>query len=172
MKRRSLLDRLPSFGFWTKGQVSLTAINYSTMRLFGLSLLWRMAVASNIVWRNVDLGSHEPTIRKMLTSRDAGKLHEFPFACIVPLFNGRFFNDWILQPDCVEASGGFTVRAILGGYLFVFLFGGVYNRDSLVSYFLRPDGKWTLPIVDAMDLDFLRHDVNQMEIAIRAEATA
>jgi hypothetical protein len=172
LKRRSLIDRVRSLGFWTKGEISLTGVDYRNIRLFGLSLLWRMAIASNVVWRRVDLGSHEYTVRKMLTSGDAGQLHEFPFVCIVPLFDGRLFQDFILQPDCVEASGGLTVRVVLGGYLFVFLFGGIYNRDSLASFFVRPDGRWTLPIVDAMDLDFLRHDAKKMKAAIRAEVTA
>jgi hypothetical protein len=131
-----------------------------------------MAVSSHVMWHSVDLGSHESTVRTMLFSNNPGSPYEFPFVCMIPLFSGRFFHDVILQPDCVQASGGFTVRALLGGYLFVFLFGGAYIHDSLASFFVRPDGRWKFPIVDAMDLDFLRHDAKKMEAGIRSEGAA
>lgn len=166
----SIPYRTNPIGFWTTGGIVLNDVDYQTVRLFGLSLLWRMAIASHMMWQNIQLGPYESIIRTMLTTDDAEQPDQLPFVCMVPLFDGLFFHGVILQPDCVETSGGFTVRALLGGYLFVFMFGGAYTNDSLAPFFVRPNGQWTLPIVNAMDLDFLRHNTKKMKAAIQTEA--
>ncbi len=157
-------------GFWTRGQVQFRGVDYTTVRFFGLSVLWRMAVASHVMWQSVQLTDDEQAIKAMITRGDVEPYDRYPFVCMIPLFGGRFFPDFILQPDRIEAADGFVIRTVLGGYLFVFLGAGPYRDDTLTPFFVRPDGLWTLPIVDAMDLDFLRYDAAHIESSIRAEA--
>jgi len=167
--RFSRIEAASVAGFWTRGEVHFTGVDYKTVRLFGLSLLWRMAVASHVMWHGVQLADDGPAIKAMIIRADVGAYDRYPFVCMIPLFGGRFFPDSILQPDRIDTSDGFVIRTVLGGYLFVFLGSRPYRDDALTPFFVRPDGSWTLPIVDAMDLDFLRYDAAHIDAAIKAE---
>jgi hypothetical protein len=156
-------------GFWTVGELSLPHVDYRRLRLFGLSLLWRMAIASHEIWRPVDFGSDRAVLKEMLKSDDPGAPDQFPFVCMVPLFNGRFFHDVMFQPDVITIGGAATVRLLLGGYLFVFLQGAASPTETLRPFFVQPSGQWAVPIVDAMHLDFLRADARKIQVAILRE---
>jgi hypothetical protein len=147
---------------------TLHTVDYTSIRLFGLSLLWRMSIATSVMWRNVQLGEHERTIKSMIRRHDPGTPHQFPFTCIAPLLGGQFYPDWVLQPDCVQADNGLTYRVVLGGYVFAFLVGSDYDEED-APFFVQPHGTWTIPVVDAMEIEFLAHDLKKIEEGIHID---
>ncbi len=59
----------------------LPDVNYRHMKLFALSVLWRADASSHPVFAKVNLGPHEPALRKILLSGDAGN-EELYSVCI------------------------------------------------------------------------------------------
>lgn len=145
-------------------------LDYSQVRLFLLSMLWRMSVASGEMWSEVRVSqTDEIAIQEMLLCEEAPDEADYPAICIFPFFDGRFYPDFILQADCVQNKHGPTIRVIFAGILFTFLVGCELHADELAPYFPKRDGSWTLPVVSYTDLPFLKHDVETMKPAIVAE---
>jgi hypothetical protein len=56
--------------------------NYSSFKLFGLSLIWRSHITSIHMFGEVNLSSHAEKIRKMLLSEDPGEPSQYCFTLI------------------------------------------------------------------------------------------
>jgi hypothetical protein len=72
-----LLDNKTSFEPLThNGEIAgfqIPEYNYKKLKLFFLSVLWRASVSSQHFFRRVDLGPHEPSIRKALLAGEPGE---------------------------------------------------------------------------------------------------
>lgn len=69
-------DRLPRVAFRKK--YKLAVADYSKLKLFLLSVLWRAGVCDEYPFESIHLGSHEETLRRMLATEDAGEAESFP----------------------------------------------------------------------------------------------
>ena len=58
-----------------------TGIDYSSFKLFHLSVLFRASVSDHPIYREVDLGPHEDHIRQMLWDQDPGEEWQYPINC-------------------------------------------------------------------------------------------
>ena len=47
-------------------KIEFIGLNYKRVRVFYLSLLWRMSIAGHRFWKDVDLGRHEEKVREMV----------------------------------------------------------------------------------------------------------
>lgn len=151
--------------------VVIRDLDYSRVRLFLLSLLWRMSVASGEMWAAVSISdADESSIRDVLIRQDPPDEGDYPAMCIFPFFDGKFYPDFILQPDAIESLHGPTIRLVLAGILFTFLVGRGLASDELAPFFPKRDGSWMIPVVSHTDLPFLKHDIETMAPAIVAEA--
>ena len=64
-----------------QNRLELSNLDYTKVRLFFLSLIWRMSVASeHAMWKNVDLGPHEEPIRQMVHSENPGEPWKYGFS--------------------------------------------------------------------------------------------
>jgi len=106
-------------------RIEFTGLDYQRVRVFYLSLLWRMSIASHWFWKEVDLGQHEERVRKMVLQEDSGAPHDYGVYCIAPLFDGYLLTDFILQPDFKRNHRGRFFRVVLGGFLFMFYVSAV-----------------------------------------------
>lgn len=59
----------------------LINIDYSSFKLFHLSVLFRASVSAHPNYREVDLGPHEDRIRQMLLNREPGEEWQYPIMC-------------------------------------------------------------------------------------------
>jgi hypothetical protein len=57
---------------------SIDSFDYSSLKLFFLSVLWRSAVTDNEFFGRVDIQASEEVIRRMLLERNPGASEEFP----------------------------------------------------------------------------------------------
>jgi hypothetical protein len=130
------------------GAFSLEKIDGNMVRLWLLSLVWRMGMSQAL--RVVDLGEHAPVIRELLYDSNPGQLSQYPAACIALSCEGkraRFF----FPPQWSQRGEQRILSIVLDGVLFNFLVGtDTSNGAQLVS-----GETWVFPILDWWEVDFL-----------------
>ena len=101
-------------------------VDFSTFRLFGLSLLWRSHIARSHIFAQVNLGPLADRLRAMLLAEQPGAPHEYGFA-IAKVAGLGTRGDMILSPVKSEYRGRRAYHLMARGYEWVF----VVSRDSL-----------------------------------------
>lgn len=145
-----------------RNRLELSNLDYTKVRLFFLSLIWRMSVASeHAMWKNVDLGPHEEPIRQMVHSENPGEPWKYGFLCIVPLFNGEILEDLILEPDCVSNDWGRLYRLVLGGFVYCFHVSNQRFPAQWREGLIRKEGSWLLLLKDASEIPFILEEAKQ-----------
>ena len=153
------------------GRISISGLDYTKVRLFFISLIWRMSVASNHeMWKNVDLGPHQEIVRNMILFENPGSQREYGFLSIIPLFDGKIVDDWILQPDWVRTHNGRIYNFVVGGCIYLFHVSKQFIEKEAVQWLINPNGTWAISIKDAGKIKFLLLEVQKVYNAIRTEA--
>jgi hypothetical protein len=149
----------------------LSHLDYAKVRLFFLSLIWRMSVASeHAMWKNINLGPHEEPIRLMVHNENAGEPWEYGFLCILPFFDGKFVEDWILEPDWVRNDRGRLYRLIVGGCVYLFHISKHRLAKHVSERLIQKDGSWVISFKDARKMPFIRREAERVFDAMRSEA--
>jgi len=131
--------------------------DYAELRLWMLSLLWRMYIAKGPAWLDVALMPCDAdNLRALLLRGTPGHAGEYPVGCILPSFDDKHL-DFSFQPGCVERLGERLIRAAFRGILFFFWIKEDAKDEELEPFHIRPDQNWVVPVVDWKDIDFLRH---------------
>lgn len=102
------------------GRVVIEAPNLESLRLFGLSLLWRAHIARGYMFRDVKLGPHALRIREMLMHEDPQDPHVYPFtfAKIVGLDT---HGQMIIAPRKTRYNGHVVYHFMARGFEWVFM---------------------------------------------------
>ncbi len=144
-------------------RIIISGLDYAKVRLFFLSLIWRMSVASkHEIWRNVDLGPHQEIIRDMIFSENPGSQWEYSFLSIIPLFNGTIFDDWILEPAWVRTKFGRLYNFIVGGCIYLFHVSKQHIEKEAGQWLIHPNGTWAISLKDAEKIKFLRYEAKKI----------
>lgn len=152
-------------------RIILSGLDYAKVRLFFLSLIWRMSVASkHDMWRNVDLGPHQEIIRDMILSEKPGTQWDYSFLSIIPLFNGTIVDDWILEPDWVRTKSGRFYNLIVGGCIYLFHVSKQHLEKEAGRWLIHPDGTWAISMKNADKIQFLRYEAEKIFRAEKYEA--
>jgi hypothetical protein len=100
-------------------------VDFTTFRLFGLSLLWRSHIARGHMFGQVDLGPLAERLRAMLQADHPGAPHEYGFA-IAKVVGLGTRGDMILGPVKSKYRGRRAYHLMARGYDWAF----VVSRDS------------------------------------------
>lgn len=144
------------------GGVEIPGIDYRKFKLFQLSVLWRVSIARNKIFRDVSLGPHETEIRQRLKSEDPGKPHEY--GCIVTGLHHKrdVMKNIILQPGKVRVVGHLCYRFIFGGAQWTYFVSSHNPPDLIRNAMLSDKGTMFMSIRDIADLGYFRsfaHDL-------------
>jgi len=137
--------------------VLIKDFDYKSIRLFLLSILWRLSVTSipnfKIELNNVD----QEILRKALLSNNPLEPHEFPIATSRLHFDGESNNGLILSPK----ENKETVDVVIGGILYSF---SKFRLDSqnLINYPLGKD-KWYAKLVNVRDIKWLMNAIYNID---------
>jgi hypothetical protein len=142
----------------TDGRLQILAgLDYAHVRLFFLSILWRMSESSRDFFCEVDLGARAESLRLLILHDDPGEPHEYGFACAVPVIDGEFHQDLMLQPHWVRVDGRRVYRTILSGLAVFYYVSQQRLPKSQEAIFIQKDGSWGWLVADIQDLEFLAH---------------
>ena len=101
-------------------QALVQQVEYAPFKLFQLSLLWRMHIADDPLFKQVDLGTvHADRLRTMLLAGEAGRSIDYPCGFFALTFEGRqradFINVWHYRRD-----GHHEYGLVYAGYVWAF----------------------------------------------------
>ena len=136
-------------------------LDYRKMKLFFLSLLWRMSISSRPEFENVCIGDNEETIRKMIVTEEPGKSFEYSVNAVIPLINGKMQEAWSTTAFVSETQP--TVYAILIGGILYYISSARQNRsflpEPLLSFLpellLNESGRWIMALADVNSIPCL-----------------
>ncbi|MCP4049269.1 MAG: hypothetical protein GY730_00995 [bacterium] len=94
----------------------LANYNYSLLKLFSLSILWRAHASSHNVFKKVKLGPHEAKIRKLLLTNDADVPDQYSVIIYKWIDDG--FGPVIMDPFREKYDGVNFYRFYCGRYIF------------------------------------------------------
>ena len=138
-------------------ELHLKDIDYSKFKLFLLSLIWRMGIAGEDFFREVQLGPYEEALRLRLLNADPGT--DDDFGClIVGVKIDEAFGHWFLPPSKVKIDGRFCYRAVIGGLLFIFFVTNQKFPPETKRFFIKKDGIMILRADKLTDIHFLREE--------------
>lgn len=131
-------------------------VDYTSIRLFYLSILWRMSVSHHPFFRTVSLGKHEDILRKHLLSGKAPTPYRYSFWCTVPLVKGHFHTDWVQEPHRIKIAGQTAYPIVLNGILVVFMVSCRPAPKALRPLILGEDGVWRFEFKPVEEIGYLK----------------
>ncbi len=140
----------------------LNGLDYAKMKLFQMSILWRMGVSSVPFYCNVDLGDHAETLRKMLRSEDPGS--PWQYGCIATLLEHREapVGGIFSQPQRTRRFGRYCYSyAISGMHCYHFVTRHAPD-DGIQKVVLRREGTWVLFRGEITENSGLRIEVDRL----------
>jgi hypothetical protein len=129
-------------------------LTYEKVKLFLLSLLWRMGISNLPQFSNISLTTHEDDLRKIIFEEKTVKCHEYPIAAIIPLINGKMDESWMCFPITSQNSYGPIYHMVIGGILYSI---STTRLDAgFNKYLLNETGSWVIPLIDLFKINFLK----------------
>lgn len=141
-----------------QGGMIISPIDYSSFKLFSMSLLWRAGVATRSEFSKVQLGSHQEVLRKMLLEGNSGRFWEYGFSmAFVPEKAAQeIFGKVIFMPECIQIGSGLTAcRFLLGNVAWLFLLSDQMQSIDARLFALSEDGKLILRSGGQPMMDYL-----------------
>lgn len=137
------------------GAFGVRNIDGAVIRLWLLSLLWRMGVSQALT--SVELAEHSALIREVLGGTTPDASNRYPVYCVALSAEGRRL-DFFFPPIWRESGKNRVLAVVLQGVLFNFLIGtATFDSTEAVS-----KDRWDFSILDWREVDFL------VEAAIKA----
>lgn len=158
------LDPIPG-----KKYTVLQVPDYTTTKLYLLSLLWRSHAARDPLFRFVNLGEkHDRRLREMLLSTDPGEPWEYGCFISIPhlkLDDGKFDRPPMsMMPETMRFRGehGLNLaRMVIDGIVLHFVVGSAERMRNWRGIPMLPkrDGRVIVGVSDAMDMTFFREQL-------------
>jgi len=133
-------------------------LDYSKIKLFLLSILWRMSISSLSHFTNVSLANDEEIIRKLILEENPGRSREYPIAAIIPLIEGKMNESWTCFPFVSDQADGTIYSMIIGGILYSISM--TQHNQYFDKWLLYEYGYWAMPMIDFYKIPFLKNFVD------------
>lgn len=145
----------------TRDGLWLSGIDYTSMKLFLLSILWRAGVSTDGFFENVMLGPHEETLRGMLLRADPGAPTDYPCFTAMLMADGATVSDLIVQPTKTRVFDRSAYRFVFGGCVWAYCVArGIGVRGA--EPFLSKDGVMPILVTDAREATFVAELVERV----------
>ncbi len=138
-----------------------TGIEYPRMKLFLLSMLWRMGVSRSDSFKTIQLDAHNEQLRTMLMNDDPGPGPAF--GCVIsycPLLAQRHpkldFRQFGVFPEMIQGREGYPkIRMVFGGLFWQYhiTYSGV--GAEAIQFMLSERGRLPVPILGEEALRFI-----------------
>lgn len=147
--------------------VQLSGLDYRLLKLFFLSLLWRMGVTSIPELKGVELGRNEELLRAMLQREDPGSAMDYPCMITAVMIDGKHVPDLILHGGEANMDGQRVWSFIATGFVFSFFESGQLIPVKVQPGFLSPGGTTILAVKDVGEIKFLHRQLMEFAEAMR-----
>lgn len=123
------------------------SVEYTKFKLYGMSLIWRLAVTSHPNFNIGSLGLVQEELRVALHAGDPLSSSKFPFfirAFIAP--DGNFYDDWMSPPLLDTFHGKRAISMVIRGLLYTFIARTPVVHGELECAYPRPDCDLIIPV--------------------------
>jgi len=146
----------------TEPFITIDDIDYRKFKLFELSVLWRVSVASHDLFKEIDLGPHEKRIRSFIYEESAPQANDYGSMKFAILDDGGTKLDFIYQAQYKYIEGYRIVFLIFGGYVWLFFVSGHSKKRRYTDGFLQTDGRFRIHKWPASELEEVMHFVRDI----------
>lgn len=115
----------------------LATYNYSLLKIFALSILWRAHASSHPAFSKVQLGPHEPIIRNLLLTNNAGEPDQY--SVIISKWIDDEFGPVFMDPFSEKYDGINFYRVYCGRYVFSIKVDAAPTQGSFREMQLMPE---------------------------------
>jgi hypothetical protein len=151
------------------GQMTTNPADYSLLKLFQLSLLWRAHVSSHRMFAPVQLGPHAERLRKMLLDEDPGRACDYPCMMGAVYDRARRMPGLIAPAMMVKRDGHHLYAINFAGFYWSFVVSGQMAKHSWRNYCVQEDGTLPLYASDITKLDGFRRFASDLILNNRAK---
>lgn len=133
----------------------LHGLDYASLKLFFLSLLWRFGVTSIAELKGASLGPHSERLRKMLLAQDPGDPLTYPCMLTAVMWEGKHLGDLIVPPCLARIGGQHIWSIVVAGIVFTFFVAKHIPVAAPAPAFLQKTGTMIIQVKDMRRIDFL-----------------
>jgi hypothetical protein len=120
-------------------------VDYTFMKLFQLSILWRAAVTKLKMFSDVKLGPHTEKLRMMLLDENPGNYYEYGCLQFAVMMDKNKLADGLIMPPALFRVEGYRMcRFTFGGLIWIYLISNDNNLYRWKEFFLLENGNLTL----------------------------
>ena len=135
----------------------LQSFDYIKLKLFFLSILWRMSIAKDAMFSEVSLGPHENRIKQMLLQETIISTWDYPIFATYPLFDGSKHEDIILAPSYVKINAHRIYRFIIGGICVFIATNPNYEANCKTKPIHMTTEQFPIPKIRAEKIAFINN---------------
>lgn len=137
--RRLFVDPLPPHQPGASKARVHSRIEYSKLKLFLLSVLWRSSVSSHPVFKHVSLGPHEEVLRQMLLDGRSGEANEYPILVWAIHFQHQPLRDFMVEPTYMRVEHLKCYRLVITGFVVLIFVSQQTPSDKFMRIVLTPE---------------------------------
>ncbi|MCK4462441.1 MAG: hypothetical protein KAW46_11595 [candidate division Zixibacteria bacterium] len=129
----------------TGSAITLRNLDYRKLKLFQLSMLWRMGIADHQLFKEVTLGHHEDRLRSMVLRGEPGRAYDYGcFLLALVDEKNRGIDGVIGQVEKKRDSGHHLYAVVVGSCWWVFVVSSHTEMLPFREFFLQDDGTLTI----------------------------
>jgi hypothetical protein len=133
-------------------------LEYKPLKLFLMSLLWRLCVTSIPQYKGAVLGPHLERLRLLILADDPGDYLTFPAVVTGLTFDRLHIPGLIIpSPFRTRIEGRWVWGFVVTGFLFCFFVSNRQPSSSFWAGFLQSSGHFPLHVTDIRKVPFLQH---------------
>lgn len=148
-------------------------LDYTKLKLFFLSLLWRFAVTRRTELKGMKLGTHHTeALRKMLVADSPGDVLDYPCLVTAVMWQNRFVGDLIVPPMEARLEGHRIWSIVIAGLLFSYYVSSHSPDINLHPGFLQKSSSLLILPKEITEIDFLYRFSQELRKAQKIRAAA
>ncbi|WP_157373395.1 hypothetical protein [Algoriphagus terrigena] len=121
--------------------------DYSKLKLFFLSILWRSSLSNHEFFKEISLGPHEDKIRLMLLNNSPGDVDDYPVMISIVDQAPKSPKDYIGQPTLKKYKGHKIAGFWISSIMFAVVISSHRKPSESLIMSLKPNGEFLLPFV-------------------------
>ena len=133
--------------------IVISEIDYKLFKLFQLSVLWRASVSEHRMFKDVDLGPHECTIRQMIVSDDPGAEEKYCCVMMGIKSGSDAMSSFIDQPERRRLNGHIAYRFIFGSIAWIYFVTSHGIPKLLKEFILTESGNVRMAFKEIQDME-------------------
>ncbi len=123
-------------------------LDYTVVKLFFLSLLWKSHISKNSFFKEINLGpKYAEKIRKMLLENDAGNEDEFEVLIIQVCTDGTRPSQSLIEPRKLRQNGNTSYVFLMDELMYHFNVSPYNKEDMYKKGLIKRDGILDIPIL-------------------------